>query len=81
MQKTKVMAYRYSNELAGTERKLQEVELLGSKVERGSTTYLVKTQDGIVCTAVWNPFTCCYFADDVYGVIEKHQCDSNMNIQ
>lgn len=80
MQKTKVMAYRYSNELAGTERKLQEVELLDSKVEDDSTTYLVKTREGIVCTAIWNPFTCCFYADDVNGILKKQQSDSDINM-
>lgn len=74
MENPKVLAYRYSNELAGTEMKQQQVELLDSKPnENGRIICTVKTNDGIVCNAIFNPFTCCYYADDVYGVIEDYK--------
>lgn len=80
MENPKVLAYRYSNELAGTEMKLQEVELLDSKAENGQTIYIVKTQDGINCTAIFNPFVCCYYADDVYGVVENYRPKRDMEM-
>ncbi len=27
---------------------------------------------GVICTAIFNPFTCCYYADDVYGIIKEN---------
>ena len=46
----------------------EEVELL-EKI--GDNNYLVKTNDGVKCTAIFNPFVGIYYADDKYGVIEK----------
>lgn len=80
MENPKVFAYRYSNELAGTEMKQQEVELLESKTENNTTTYIVKTRDGIYCTAIFNPFSCCYYADDVYGVVENYRPKRDMEM-
>lgn len=25
---------------------------------------------GIRCTAIYNPFVCCYYVDDIYGIIK-----------
>ena len=25
---------------------------------------------GVRCTAIYNPFVCCYYVDDIYGIIE-----------
>ena len=36
----------------------------------GDNDYLVKTPEGIVCHAIFNPFVCLYYADDVYRVEE-----------
>lgn len=46
----------------------EEVELL-EKI--GDNNYLVKTNDGVKCTAIFNPFVGIYYADDIYGVIKK----------
>lgn len=67
----KVLAYRYSQEVDGQRKEKEEVEILDSKTENGVTTYIVKTQDGITCTAIYNIFSNSYYADDIYGVIEK----------
>ena len=45
----------------------QEVEVL-QQMPDGS--YIVRTPTGVKCTAIFNIFTGCYFADDVYGVID-----------
>lgn len=67
----KVLAYRYSQEVDGQRKDKEEVEILDSKTENGVTTYIVKTQDGITCTAIYNIFSNSYYADDIYGIIEK----------
>ena len=43
------------------------VELL-TKV--GDNDYLVKLPSGIVCHAIYNIFSGCYYADDVYAIVE-----------
>ena len=35
----------------------------------GDNAYIVDYK-GVKCTAIFNCFTCCYYADDVYGRIE-----------
>jgi hypothetical protein len=37
--------------------------------EAGSNDYIVRTPDGILCHALFNPFTGYYFADDVYRIV------------
>lgn len=34
----------------------------------GDNDYLVRTPAGITCHAIFNPFVCLYYADDVYRV-------------
>ena len=46
----------------------EEVDLL-KKI--GDNNYLVKTNDGVKCTAIFNPFVGIYYADDLYGVIKE----------
>jgi hypothetical protein len=31
---------------------------------------VVAEYKGKKCTAIFNPFSCCYYVDDVYGVID-----------
>lgn len=33
--------------------------------------YIVRTDSGVLCTAIFNPFTNFYYADDLYGKIEE----------
>lgn len=35
----------------------------------GHCTYIVRTQDGVRCTAIYNVFVNCYYADDLYGKV------------
>ena len=39
------------------------------KPDEHKNQYIVEYR-GVKCTAIYNPFTCCYYADDVYGVID-----------
>lgn len=66
----KVLAYRHSQEVDGRRITQEEVEIVDGRIEEGVTTYIVRTQDGIVCTAIFNIFTGTYYADDIYGVID-----------
>lgn len=66
----KVFAYRHSQEVDGRRAEKEEVSIVDSRTENGVTTYIVRTQDGVECTAIYNPFTNAFYADDVYGVIE-----------
>ena len=65
----KVWAYRHSQEMDGQRKQKEEVSIIDSKTENGVTTYLVRTQDGIECTAIYNIFTNSFYADDVYGIV------------
>lgn len=50
--------------------KREEVELI-KKI--GDNNYLVETNDGVKCTAIYNPFVGIYYADDIYGIIKEEQ--------
>jgi hypothetical protein len=53
-------------------KEIREVELLERcKDENRGTYYIVKTEAGIKCTAIFNMFVGIYYADDIYGIIEK----------
>lgn len=69
MENLKVPAYRHSQEVDGKRLYKEDVEIIDSKTENGVTTYIVRTQDGICCTAIYNIFTNAYYADDVYGIL------------
>lgn len=36
----------------------------------GDNKYIVITDSGVLCTAIFNPFASLYYADDLYGKIE-----------
>ena len=48
---------------------ISEIMVTADETDRGVTTYIVRTQDGIECTAIRNIFTNAFYADDVHGVI------------
>lgn len=59
----------HSLDTDGTHRApLQEVEIL-KKV--GDNDYIVRTQAGVKCHAIFNIFTGYYFADDVYAIVKE----------
>lgn len=45
---------------------LVDVEILE---ELGNNDYIVLTPYGVKCHALFNPFTCYYFADDLYRIV------------
>ena len=46
----------------------ESVEIVLQQMPDGS--YIVRTPAGVKCTAIFNVFTGCFFADDVYGVLD-----------
>lgn len=76
----KVWAYRHSQEVDGRRVRQEEVNIVDRKYNNGTMTYIVQTQDGIYCTAIFNPFTCVYYADDVYGAIENYKAKADMEM-
>lgn len=77
----KVLAYRHSQEVDGRRTTQEEVEIIDGRIEEGVTTYIVRTQDGIVCTAIFNIFTGTYYADDIYGVIDDSTYRKNGDME
>ena len=46
------MAYRHSQDADGKRTQQEEVEIIGCQTDRGVITYIVRTRDGIECTAI-----------------------------
>jgi hypothetical protein len=46
---------------------IREVTLIE---KTGDNKYIVITDSGVLCTAIFNPFASLYYADDLYGKIE-----------
>ena len=49
---------------------LDEITVLDMK-ENGRQTVYIVDYCGVKCSAIFNPFNCTYYADDVYGRLEK----------
>ena len=56
------------------EAELQSIEILE---EVGDNDYIVLTPAGVKCHALFNPFTCYFFADDVYRVVTDEKGEQN----
>ena len=67
----KVFAYLHSKKVGEKQGEQEIVEIISSVSSLGTTTYMVLTEDGKRCTAIFNPLTCAYYADDIYGVLPK----------
>lgn len=63
----KVWAYRHSQEIDGQRKQKEEVSIINIQTENGVTTYLVRTQDGIECTAIYNIFADCFLPTTFTG--------------
>lgn len=62
-------AYIYSlnkGKINSTE--LDEVEILE---ELPNNQYKANYR-GVICTAIFNGFNCCYYVDDIYGIIKEN---------
>jgi hypothetical protein len=49
---------------------VEEIEILEKPIPT-ENNYIVRTKDGIVCTAIFNGFNCTYYADDKYGIVRE----------
>lgn len=56
------------NAMVHSKGKIEEVTILEEKAMDNIT---VKTKEGIVCKAIYNPFSNLIYADDLYAVIER----------
>ena len=51
--------------------KTQEVEIL---CKYGDNQYLAR-YGSVICTAIFNPFSGLYYADDIFGVVREEQAE------
>ena len=49
---------------------MDEVTILDSRQDGAQTVYIVDYK-GVKCTAIYNPFSNAYYADDKYGIIKE----------
>ena len=67
MKKSRFFIQAHIHSLNG---EMKTVELLDKRMTDGSTEYIVKYND-VTCTAIFNPFTGTFYADDKYGIIKE----------
>ena len=67
MKSFKAMAHIHS--LGGA---IDEVTVLDSRQDGAQTVYIVDYK-GVKCTAIYNPFSNAYYADDKYGIIKEER--------
>lgn len=67
----KVPAYLHSKKVGEKQGEKEEVEIIDSETYDRTTTYKVLTASGVKCTAIFNPFTNSYYADDKYGIVKE----------
>ena len=65
MKPFKTMAHIHS--LGGA---MDEITVLDMKEDGRQTVYLVDYR-GVKCSAIFNPFNCTHYADDVYGRMKE----------
>lgn len=67
-----VYAYIYSlNREKPQSTEMDEITILEEKEHPTKGKYYIAEYKGVKCTAIFNPFTCSYYTDDVYGRIEE----------
>lgn len=62
--------YKIKARIHSLDGKEAEVTVIGETHDNAQTIYIVE-YGGVKCTAIFNIFTNCYYADDVYGRIEE----------
>ena len=55
-----------------SKKQTEEVELLEKRDFPNGAYYLVLTNDGVKCTAIFNPFVGIFYADDIYGIVKEN---------
>lgn len=61
-------AYTVNAHINSLDGAMDEITVLEERQKGNQKYYIVKYKD-ILCTAIFNGFTCSYYADDKYGVI------------
>lgn len=51
-----------------------EITVLEERVNDKHGRYFIVDYKGTKCTAIFNWFTCEYYADDKYGIVKEAQC-------
>ncbi len=51
--------------------KMDEITVLEERNDPNKGKYYIVDYKGVKCTAIFNGFNCCYYADDVYGRITE----------
>ncbi len=65
-------AYIYSLNRGKTQGNgMDEITILEERNDTDRGKYYIADYKGIKCTAIFNGFNCCFYADDVYGRIEE----------
>ncbi len=65
-------AYIYSLNKGKTQStEMDEITILEERNDPNRGKYYIVDYKGVKCTAIFNGFTCCYYADDVYGIVER----------
>ncbi|MCM1440799.1 MAG: hypothetical protein NC131_16595 [Roseburia sp.] len=62
-------AYAVNAHINSLDGEMDEITVLEERQHGNRKYYIVKYKD-IFCTAIFNGFTCSYYADDKYGVIQ-----------
>lgn len=50
---------------------MDEITILEERHDEQHGKYYIADYKGVKCTAIFNGFTCCYYADDVYGRVAE----------
>lgn len=58
--------YQTQAHINSLEGAMDEITVLGENKQGNQTVYTVDYK-GTLCTAIFNIFTCSYYADDIYG--------------
>lgn len=62
-------AYKVDAHINSLDGGMDEITVLEERQKGNQKYYIVKYKE-LLCTAIFNGFTCSYYADDVYGVIQ-----------
>ena len=65
MKSFKAMAHIHSLDGA-----MDKITVMDSRQDGAQTVYIVDYK-GVKCTAIYNPFSNAYYADDKYGIIKE----------
>lgn len=50
---------------------MDEITILEERQDDRHGKFYIVDYKGVKCTAIFNPFVCAYFADDIYGIVKE----------